>query len=141
MQNITESRHGFEELGGIAVDKDDKVYLIDCENCEIFKFNQNYKRVKTTRQPRELKHFSPSGISVCREKVLAGSRTPPSLYIFHMNLELDRKIKLKGFGIGDVTGIANDDQMSLYICDYCNGGVHVLSLKGQGELLYTFGKE
>ena len=34
-------------------------------------------------------------------------------------------------------GIAGDEHMNLYICDY-NNGVHVLSLKGQGELLNSF---
>ena len=31
-------------------------------------------------------------------------------------------------------GIASDEHMNLYICDYSYDGVHVLSLKGQGEL-------
>ena len=38
-------------------------------------------------------------------------------------------------------GIASDEYMNVHICDFINGGIHVQSLKGQGELLYSFGKE
>ena len=138
LHNIAESQYHFEE---IAVDKDDNIYLIDPGNNKLFKFNQNHELVKVTGQGQELKQFNPHGISVCGEQVIVGSRDPPYLYIFTTNIELDRKIDLTRAGVGDVTGIASDERMNLFICDYNNGGVHVLSLKGQGELLYSFGKE
>ena len=143
LHNIAKSQHHFKELQGIAVDKDDNIYLINRGSHKLFKFNQNHKLVKVIGQGQgqELKQFDPWGICVCGDQIIVGSRGPPCLYIFRTNLELDRKIDLKRAGVGDVLGIASDEHMNLYICDHSNGGVHVLSLKGQGELLYSFGKE
>ena len=137
--DIAKYRYHFKDVQGIAVDKDDNIYLIDRESRRLFKFNQTHELPKVIGQG--LKQFNPWGISVCGEQVIVGSRDPSYLYIFHSNLKLNRKIDLKRVGVGDVTGIASDEHMNLYICDFSNGGVHVLSLKGQGELLYSFGKE
>ena len=142
LRSIAKSQHHFKELQGIAMDKDDNIYLIDQGNRKLFKFNQNYELVKVIGLGQELEQFNPWGICVCGEQVIVGSRSPLYLYVFHTNLELDRKIDLKRAGVGDVLGIASDEHTNLYICDFSDpGGVHVLSLKGQGELLYSFGKE
>ena len=141
LYNIAKAQYHFKDLQGIAVDKDDNIYLIDQGNNKLFKFNQNHELVKVTGQGQELKQFNPSGISVCGEQVIVELSSPPYLYIFHTNLELDRKIDLKRAGVGDVMGIASDEHMNVHICDFFNGGIHVLSLKGQGKLLYSFGKE
>ena len=139
--NIAKSQYQFKDLRGIAVDKDDNIYLTDQGSGRLFKFNQNHELVKVIGhgQGQGLKQFS---LSICGEQVIVGSRSPPYLYIFRTNLELDRKIDLKRAGVEDVMGIASDEHMNLYICDFHNpGSIHVLSLKGQGELLYSFGKE
>ena len=141
LYNIAKAQYHFKDLQGIAVDKDDNIYLIDQGNNKLFKFNQNHELVKVTGQGQELKQFNPYGISVCGEQVIVGSSSPPYLYIFRTNLELDRKIDLKRAGVGDVMGIASDEHMNVHICDFFNGCIQVLSLKGQGELLYSFGKE
>ena len=141
LRSIAKSQYHFKILHSIAVDKDDNIYLIDQGSSKLFKFNQNHELVKVIGQGQGLEQFNPWGISVCGEQVIVGSCNPPHLYIFGTNLELDRKIDLKRAGIEDVMGIASDEHMNLYICDYRYGGVHVLSLKGQGELLYSFGKE
>ena len=138
--NIAKSRYHFKDVHGIAVDKDDNIYLTDRESHKLFKFNKNHELVKVIGQG--LQQFKPRGINVCGEQVIIGSCTdPPYLYIFHTNLKLDRKINLERAGVGDVMGIASDENMNLYICDFSNGGVRILSLKGKGELLYSFGKE
>ena len=139
LHNIAKSQHHFKELEGIAVDKDDNIYLIDQGSSKLFKFNQNHELVKEIGQG--LKQINPYRISVCGEQVIVGSCNPPHVYIFGTNLELDRKIDLKRVGVGDVMGIASDEHMNVHICDYKYGCVHVLSLKGQGELLYSFGKK
>ena len=141
LYNIAKAQYYFKKLRGIAVDKDDNIYLIDQGSNKLFKFNQNHELVKVIGQGQGMKQFNPWGICVCGEQVIVGSRNPPYLYIFHTNLEFDRKIDLTRAGVGDVMGIASDEHMNVYICDYNNGGVHVLSLKGLGELLYSFGKE
>ena len=141
LHNIAKSQYQFEQLEGIAVDKEDNCYLTDQGSGKLFKFNQNYELVKENGQGQGMEQFNPSGICVCGEQVIVSSRDPPYLYIFHTNLELDRKIDLTRAGVGNVMGIASDEHMNVHICDFLNGGIHVLSLKGQGELLYSFGKE
>ena len=141
LYTIAKAQYHFKDLQGIAVDKDDNIYLIDQGNNKLFKFNLNHELVKVTGQGQELKQFNPSGISVCGEQVIVASSSRPYLYIFRTNLELDRKIDLKRAGVGDVMGIASDEHMNVHICDFFNGCIQVLSLKGQGELLYSFGKE
>ena len=142
LHSIAKSQHHFKGLYGIAVDKDDAIYLLDNRSRKLFKFNQNYELVKvvTEGEGQGLGQFNPWGITFCGDQVIVGSRFPPYLYIFHTNLELDRKIDLKRVGVGDIMGIAGDEHMNLYICDF-NSSVHVLSLKGQGELLNSFGKK
>ena len=141
LRSIAKSQYHFKILSSIVVDKDDNIYLIDQGNRKLFKFNQNYELVKVIGQGQELEQFSPRGINVCGEQVIVGSCDPSHLHIFRTNLELDRKIDLKIAVIRDVMEITSDERMNLYISDYNNGCVHVLSLKGQGELLYSFGKE
>lgn len=76
--------------------------------------------------------------------MIVASNNPPCLYVFAKNLELIRKIDLTRAGINvHVAGIAGDNHsMNLYMCNHSyNGCVHVLSLKGEGEFLYSFSTE
>ena len=138
LHSIAKSQHHFKTLCGIVVDKDDAIYLLDEGSRKLFRFNQNHELVKVVTGERQgLDLFNSCGITFCGDRVIVGSRGPPYLYIFHTNLELDRKIDLKRVGVSDIMGIAGDEHMNLYICDD-NNSVHVLSLKGQGELLNSF---
>ena len=142
LHTIEKSCHSFEFLQGITVDKDDNSYLIDSESYKLYKFNQQHELVKVVgREQNGLEQFNPWGVTVTGDKVVVGSRVPPCLYIFDRQLNLDRKVDLTRAGVSDVLGIACDEHMNLYICNYNDGCVHVLSLKGQGELLYSFGHE
>ena len=142
VHTIEKARHGFKCLESITVDKDDNSYLTDSETYKLYKFNRHHELVKVVgREQDGLEQFDPSGVTVSGDKVVVGSRDPPCLYIFDRELNLDRKIDLKRAGVSDVMGIASDEHMNLYICNYGSGCVHVLSLKGQGELLYSFRQE
>ena len=139
---IEKHRHDFADLQDIAVDKDDNSYLTDSGSNKLFKFNRHRQLFKVVGREQGLELFEPSSVTVVGEKVVVGSRDPAYLYIFDKNLELDRKVDLAAVGVGDVMGIAsNEDDMNLYICNYNGGCVHVLSLEVQGKLLYSFGKE
>ena len=142
LHTIEKHRHDFADLQDIAVDKDDNSYFTDSGSDKLFKFNRHHQLVKIVGREQGLEQFEPWSITVVEEKVVVGSRDPAYLYIFDKNLELDRKVDLAAVGVGDVMGIAsNEDDMNLYICNYIGGCVHVLSLEGQGKLLYSFGKE
>jgi tripartite motif-containing protein 2/3 len=77
-----------------------------------------------------------------KEQVIVGSPGDQKcLHVLDQELNLEKTIALETIGVGDIMGIAADEYMNLYICDYRNGGIHVISLKDQGELLYSFGQE
>ena len=139
---IQKSDHGFKELKSVAVDKDDNIFVTDLGSKKLFKFNRKFELVTVVQREQGMELFDPQGVTVCGEQVVVGCRSPPSLYIFNNNLVLNMKVNLKRFGITDVIAVtvANDEPDNLYICDYRGGCVHVLSLKGQVELLYSFGK-
>ena len=142
VHTIKRARNGFECLNSITVDEDDNSYLTDENSKKLYKFNQHHELVKMVgREQYGLEQFNPSGVTVTGDKVVVGSRDPPCLYIFDKELNLDRKIDLKTAGVNYVMGIASDEHENLYICDYDGSCVHVLSLKGQGELSCSFGQE
>jgi sugar lactone lactonase YvrE len=138
VQSIQKVQYGFKELHGIAVDKDDNIYLTDRGSGKLFKFNQYYELVKELG----IENFNSGGIIVMKEQVIVGSRgNPACLHVLDQELNLVKTVVLKTIGVEDVLGIAVDEHMNVYICDYCNGGIHVISVKNQGELLYSFGQE
>jgi tripartite motif-containing protein 71 len=139
VQRIHKVKYGFKELNGIAVDNDDNIYLTDRGSGKLFKFSCNYELVKELG----IKNFNPGGIIVVKEQVIVGSRGHPTcIHILDRNLNLEKTIALGKIGVKDVAGIAVDDSYgNLYLCDFSNGGIHVISVKDQGELLYSFGQE
>ena len=141
---IQKSDHGFKTLDSVAVDNDDNVFVTDPDNRKTFKFNRKFELVTVVQREQGMEQFEPRGVTVCGGQVVVGCRFPPSLYIFNnVNLVLNRKVDLKHFGITDVIAVtvANDEPDNLYICDYNGGCVHILSLKAQVKLLYSFGRD
>ena len=89
-----------------------------------------------------MEQSNPFGMTVCGEEVIVTSRIPPSLYVIDFNtLVLNKKVDLQHLGVTDITGVASDEHKNMYVCDLSGCCVHVLSLKGQVKLLYSFGKD
>jgi sugar lactone lactonase YvrE len=135
-------QYDFKELRGIAVDEDDNIYLIDGDSGKLFKFNRNYELVKELGT----KNINAWGIVVLKKQVIVGSRArvlgpQPCRHIFDRELNLEKTINLEAIGVRDAEGIAVDEHMNLYICDFSNGYIHVISLKDQSKLLYSFGRQ
>jgi tripartite motif-containing protein 2/3/tripartite motif-containing protein 71 len=135
VQSIQKVQYGFEKLYGISVDKDDNIYLIDQGCGKLFKFNQDFKLVKVFDVENAC------GIVVTKDQVVVGSRGHKTCYVLDQELNLEKTIALKTIGVGDIMGIAVDEHVNLYICDFGDGGIRVVSQKNQSELLYSFGQE
>jgi outer membrane protein assembly factor BamB len=131
--SIQKAQYGFKKLQGIAVDRDDNIYLTDRDSGKLFKFNRNYDLVKE----RSTRKFNAWGIVVYEKQVILLS--PGCLHIVDLNFNIEKIIVLATIGANDIVGIAVDEHMNLY-ASY-DGGIHVISLKDQGELLYSFGQE
>ena len=158
INTIQKSVHGFENLDSIAVDKDDNIFVTDRgvqkkhhnqhllkfmkdqSSKKLLKFNRNFELVRVVQRLYGIQQFDPWGVTVCGKQVVVGCDNPLSLYIFNNNLVLNRKIDLEDYAIIDIIAVASDEHKDLYICDYQSRCVHVLSLKGQVKLLYSFGK-
>ena len=138
---IQKSDHGFKTLDSVAVDNDDNIFVTDSDSKKLFKFNPKFELVAVVQREQGMEQFEPRGATVCGEQIAVGCRNSPSLYIFSNNLVLKRKVDLEHFGITDVVAVASDEQDNLYICDFKGGCVHVLSLKDQVKLLYSFGRD
>ena len=142
LHTIFKGHHGFESLHTITVDRDDNSYLTDKGSRHLYKFNRHHQLVKVVgREQDGLEEFDPWGVTVSGDKVVVGCRFPTGLYILDKELNFDRKIDHVRLGVRDIMGMASDEHEILYICNYYGGCVQVLSLKGQGELLYSFGQE
>jgi outer membrane protein assembly factor BamB len=137
VQSIHKVQYGFKKLRGIVVDRDDNIYLTDQGSSKVFKFNRNYKLVKEL----STENINAWGIVVVKEQVVMGSRGHPTcLHVLDRELNLEKTIALETIGVKDVGGMATDEQLNLYICDDDDDCIHVISLKDQGELLYSFGQ-
>ena len=142
VHTIEKARNGFNRLTSITVDEDHNSYLTDESSMKLYKLNRHHELVKMVgREQYGLEQFDPRGVTFSGDKVVVVSRDPPCVDIFDKELNLDRKVDLKRVGVNDVMGIACDEHMNLYVCSFNDGCVHVLSFKGQDELLYSFGQE
>jgi DNA-binding beta-propeller fold protein YncE len=133
VRSIQKVQHGFERLRGITIDKDDNIYLIDRN--KLFKFN--YELVKAVVSKNAW------GVVVVKEQAIVGLRDNSKCQVNVLDREfnLEKTFDLETIGVRDIMGIAVDEHMNLYICDYDNNCIHVVSQKNEGELLYSFGQE
>ena len=141
VRSVEKSHYGFKRPEGIAVDKDDNIYMADHDNKSLFKFSSMCQLVEVAGSSfgqSQSSTFHPWGVTVVDEQVMVlGSRDPTVLFIFTRELELLKQISLEGDGLGIAHDISTRD---LYICDYKCGDIRVVSLgdKLQGKSLRSF---
>ena len=132
LHSIEKSQHGFEKLFSVAVDNNDNIYVTDDSSQSVFKFDKNGTRIKVVKPA--VKNPILSGIAVSGDKVIVVDADNHQLLCFIRDLEFVKKIDLHS---GGPVGVACDEEGKMYVCDYNQYCVKVLS--AQGELLYTFG--
>ena len=132
LRSIKKSQHGLKELFGVAVDDNDNIYVTDDCSQSVFKFDKNGTRIKVVKPA--VKNPILSGIAVSGDKVIVVDADNHQLLCFIRDLEFVKKIDLHS---GGPVGVACDEEGKMYVCDYNQYCVKVLS--AQGELLYTFG--
>ena len=126
---------------GVAVDKDDNIYVSDWTNSSLVKFTKEEKFVKVVGQrgtrPGE---FSDVGfIKVINDKLYVCDRGNNRVQILNRNLEYVNSFGCRGDGDGQLnrpTGIAQDRAGNLYVTDTNNHRVQVFDCNGQ--FLSTF---
>ena len=142
VQTITCER--FSYPSGVAVDKDDNIYVSDMHNCSLFKFSKEGKLGKVTGQigtkPGEFS--GPSFIKVINDKLYVCDRGNDRVQILDANLKYVNNFGCHGDGDGQFNwpnDIAQDRAGNLYVTDTRNNRVQVFDCKGQ--FLSTFSKK
>ena len=134
----------FSRPMGVAVDKDDNIYVSDRKNCPLFKFSKEGKLRKVVgregTQPGEFK--DPSMIKIINDKLYACDRGNNRVQILNTELEYVNSCGCHGNGDGqfnDPNDIAQDRAGNLYVTDSFNNRVQVFDCKG--KFLSTFSKK
>ncbi len=121
-------KHEFEGACGVAVDKEDNIYISDKYiNC-VYKFSEKGNLLKKFGKegsgPKELN--SPRGIAVTGDRVLVCDNENRRVQVLTTELEPVDVIE----GLYDPYDIAVDDEQMFYIADG-NQGVQVFTVDGQ----------
>ena len=132
LRSIKKAQHGFQNLFGVAVDDNDNIYVTDDGSKSVFKFDKNGTQIKVVKPA--VKDLGRRGVAVSGDQVIVADADNHLLLSFTRDLELVKKIDLHS---GGPVGVACDEEGKMYVCDYNQNCVKVLS--AQGELLYSFG--
>ena len=134
VQTITSET--FLRPAGVAVDKDDNIYVSDIRNSSLFKFSEKAKLVKVVRrkgtQPGEFKELSM--IKIINDKLYVCDRGNHRVQILNTELEYVNSFGCHGDGDGQFNypnDIAQDRAGNLYVSDSYNNRVQVFDCKGQ----------
>ena len=142
VQTITCER--FSYPNGVAVDKDDNIYVSDMDNSSLFKFSKEGKLMKVVgRKGTQRVEFSDlSFIKVINDKLYVCDSWNNRVQILNTELEYVNSFGCHGDGdsqFNSLNGIAQDRAGNLYVTDSKNNHVQVFDCKGQ--FLSTFSKK
>ena len=129
---------------GVAVDKDDNIYVSDWSNCSLFKFSKEGKLMKVVGQrgPQPGEFKDPSMIKIINDKLYVCDRGNYRVQLLNTELKYVNSFGCHGKGDGQFNcpnDIAQDSAGNLYVSDTNNNRVQVFDCKGQ--FLSTFSKK
>ena len=156
IRSISKSKHGFVGISGVAVDKEDNIYVCDSGKHCVYKFNKRgdlLKRFGTKGSgPKELNW--PRGIAVAGDQLFVCDRENHRVQVLTTELEPVKQIGSKGTGnehFNCPEDVAVDNERMVYVTDCHNLRVQVLTMdgrfirsigkkrSGQGDLSYPYG--
>ncbi|XP_064396555.1 E3 ubiquitin-protein ligase TRIM71-like [Halichondria panicea] len=144
IRSISKSKHGFGGIIGVAVDKEDNIYVCDSNKDCVYKFNKRgdlLKRFGTKGTgPKELNW--PRGIAVVGDQVFVCDRKSHRVQVLTTELEPVKQIGSKGTGnehSNEPEDVAVDNEQILYVTDCNNHRVQVLTM--DGRFIRSIGKK
>lgn len=130
-------RHGhnyhLEIPWGVAVDKDNNIYVTDQEARKVYKFNKHFELINHA----EVKENQCYGVVVAEERVIVVERERQRLVVFTKDLEFLKTTKI-GF---EGCALTQDKDTKLYICDALDHCIQVLSDQGDFQHLHSIGAD
>ena len=135
-------KHTFQYPRGIAVDKEDNIFVLDRGRYCVYKLNKDGNQLKVIgkRGIGNGEFNDPRSVAVIGEHVFVCDKDNHRIQVFSRELEFVKVIGSRGTGNGqfdNVYDISQDEAGNLYMCDFGNHRIQVLNSKG--EFLYSFG--
>ena len=144
IRSISKSKHGFVGISGVAVDKEDNIYVCDSSKHCVYKFNKRgdlLKRFGTKgRGPKELNF--PRGIAVAGDQVFVCDQNNHRVQVLTTELEPVKQIGSEGTGnehFNCPEDVAVDNKQMMYVTDCYNHRVQVLTM--DGRFIRSIGKK
>ena len=142
--NISKTQHGLMCVYGVAVDKDDNIYVSDTGNHCVYKFNKTMVLLERVGKNGDgLGEFdSPRGVAVAGDRVFVCDRNNHRIQVLTRELQPVKQFGSQGSGDGQFNGpegIAVDSEGMLYVSD--NGNHRVQVFTRHGQFVYSFGKK
>ena len=144
IRSISKSKHGFSNISGVAVDKEDNIYVCDNGESCVYKFNKREDLLKRfgTRGigPKELNW--PRGIAVAGDQVFVCDQNNHRVQVLTTELEPVKQIGSYGTGNEHFNGpedVAVDNEQMMYVTDCYNHRVQVLTM--DGRFIRSIGKK
>ncbi len=110
---------------GVAVDDAYNIYVADYENKKLVKLNNQLQKIYIIEQDSSLR-----GVSVVGDEVMVCDSKHNRILVYTKELKCVRQIaEPKHFK--DIRGVSPDKHGDLYVCDYGNCSIHVLSNGGE----------
>ena len=135
LHSIRLAENGMKSAEGVAVDKDDNIYVTDREGCCLVKFNKRMKLVKKLEgKVGSVRIKKLSGVAVHDERVLVCNRGNNRVIVLNRDLEFIKEIGRGGSGNGQFNGlqdITTDKQGNMYVSDQGNHRVQIFTSEGE----------
>ena len=129
---------------GVAVDKDDSIYVADSSSDSVLKFSKECKLVKVVgqggAQPGEFN--IPMSVKIINDKLYICDHNNHRVQILNREMEYVESFGRHGSGDGEFRypyDLAQDRAGNLYVSEWGNNRVQVLNCKGQ--FLYAISKK
>ncbi len=136
IRSISKSKHGFGGISGVAVDKEDNIYVCDWDRSCVYKFNKRgdllNKFGTKGSGPKELNF--PRGIAVAGDQVLVCDQNNHRVQVLTTELEPVKQIGSEGSGNGNFNepeDVAVDNEQMVYVTDCNNRRLQVLTMDGR----------
>ena len=142
-KKINSSDYNIKDPRGVAVDEADNIYIADCDNHKIMKFNKEMELVKEVKQDSESDDEQYSrlwGVAVVGDEVMVCDNKYKCVMVYTKELVYVRQIGSPGEGPGQfniIRDVSSDEHGNLYVSDAGNHLVQVLS--NGGEYLHSIG--
>ena len=136
LPSVAKSRHGMGGVCGVAVDKDDNIYVSDAYKHCLYKFNKNGDLLnKLGKKGKGSGEFDfPRGMAVAGDRLFVCDRKNHRIQVLTTDLEIVDQFGSFGTGEGQFDqpeSIAVDDEQLLYVADSANLRIQVFTTDGQ----------